>query len=163
MAKEVLDIMQKAVSDGVIPQPLQQESASQSAPTPQPVPQTASSHAAQTTSAAAAPPPPPLPSGGGPKPPPPPPANTGPKPPPPPAAAQTESRSAASTGGGGPSLFDQIKSGGVVLKKAQFSEVEKGTASTGNPLADTLLTAMSKYRADIDGNDKDNDEDDWSD
>jgi len=120
----------------------------------------------------------PVPSGGGPKPPPPPPANAGtagtaggPKPPPPPSNAGPKPPTppvvepAASTlppanggGGGGGSIFDQLKN--VKLKKAEINDGEKGAASTGNPLADTLLTAMSKYRVDIAG--KDDDGDDWS-
>jgi len=168
MAQEVFNIMNKAVSEGVIPgsqqgatngeaethvhvQPertVQTSNVSVSAPPPVP-------------SGGGPKPPPPPPSGGGPKPPPPP-ANAGPKPPTPPAPEQNASSLPPSNGGssgGGGSIFDQLKT--VQLKKANISDVEKGNASTGNPLADTLLTAMSKYRVDIAG--KDDDGDDWSD
>jgi hypothetical protein len=57
------------------------------------------------------------------------------------------------------SLLEQIHRG-TSLKPAQIKDVQTGSASTGNPLADTLLNAMSKYRVDIEGKDND-DADDW--
>jgi len=185
MAKEVFDIMTKAQSEGTIPseavaQATQPAASRTTAPAPPPMQTHVQTQPAATVASSSAPPPPPMPSG--PKPPPPP-VSSGPKPPPPPSVStHTETPAATTTtvsappppapssgggggggGGGGLSLFDQIKQGGHQLKKAQIAEVEKGTASTGNPLADTLISAMSKYRADIAGNDKAEDEDDWSD
>jgi len=64
------------------------------------------------------------------------------------------------TSGGAGGLLEQIQRG-TTLKPAQRTEVQKGTASTGNPLADTLLTAMSKYRVDIEGRDDEQGGDGW--
>jgi len=168
MAKDILTIMNDAAQAGNIPgtQHVQQttiststESTDSYVPSPPPAP----------TPAAHAPAPPPPPMAKGPTPPPPPPSGGGPKPPPAPMAPSSHAAAAppapsapVSGGGGGGSIFDQIRQGGIKLKKAEIAEVEKGTASTGNPLADTLINAMSKYRADITGNDKADDEDDWS-
>jgi len=162
MAQEVFDIMQKAVSEGVIPGSGDQSSNHQpeevnhhvapiptpaavhstpvvtpSNPTPVPVATTQQSHNAP------APPPPPV-------------QSSGPKPPPPPAPAAVSNNNKPA--GGGNTLLEQIQKG-TNLKSAQVKQVQAGTASTGNPLADTLLTAMSKYRVDIEG--KDDDADDW--
>eukprot|EP01124_Arcella_intermedia_P022895 TRINITY_DN3514_c0_g1_i1.p1 TRINITY_DN3514_c0_g1~~TRINITY_DN3514_c0_g1_i1.p1 ORF type:complete len:537 (-),score=119.35 TRINITY_DN3514_c0_g1_i1:82-1656(-) len=159
-----------------------------SAPMPPPAPQQSGGGAPPPPPpqqiSSSAPPPPPPPMAKGPAPPPPPPVGGGPKPPPPPpsgggggGAAAPSAHAAASPappppapsggggggGGGSGSLFDQIKAGGFKLKAAEIKEVEKGAASTGNPLADTLLNAMSKYRADIAGNDNVEDGDGWSD
>jgi Wiskott-Aldrich syndrome protein len=167
MAQEVFDIMKNAditninqtASEPATNNNYTPAATPQVAYTPQP-PQQESTHAAVA--------PPPVPSGGGPKPPPPPPSGGGPRPPPPPAtispkpptppAAETQSSLPPSNGGGSGSIFDQLKN--VKLKKAEVNEAERGAASTGNALADTLLTAMSKYRVDIAG--KDDDGDDWS-
>jgi hypothetical protein len=109
----------------------------------------------QSTSAPAPPPPPVQSAGGKPAPPPPAPAqSSGPKPPPPPGPTANKA-----SGGGNLSLLEQIHRG-TTLKPAQVKQVQAGTASTGNPLADTLLSAMSKYRVDIEGKDED-DADDW--
>jgi hypothetical protein len=169
MAQEVFDIMQKAVSEGVIPGSGDQEANDQEETPSTPAgvsssdhpvshhqPQPQQAHAVTTPAFTPAPPPPPVQSSG-PKPPPPPTQQpSGPKPPPPPGPT-----AAKSTTGGGLSLIEQIQRG-TNLKQAQVKQVQAGTASTGNPLADTLLSAMSKYRVDIEG--KDNDEtDDWGD
>jgi len=174
MAQEVMSIMQQAVKDGVLlggagsAEPAHQEETNNNHHV-EPVRHT------PVTQAATAPPPPPVSSGGGgggPKPPPPPAPPSvsagggGPKPPapPPPVAAGGGPKPPAppppvsSGGSGGPSLLEQIQRG-TSLKPAQIKDVQTGSASTGNPLADTLLNAMSKYRVDIEG--KDNDEDDW--
>jgi len=171
MAQEVMSIMQQAVKDGVL------LGGAGSAETGHHEEETNNNHVepvrhTPVTQAAAAPPPPPV-SGGGPKPPPPPAPPSvsagggGPKPPapPPPVVAgggpKPPAPPPAHSGGGsggGLSLLDQIHRG-TSLKPAQIKDVQTGSASTGNPLADTLLNAMSKYRVDIEG--KDNDEDDW--
>lgn len=174
MAKDILNIMHDAAQAGNIPgvstaAPAQTTISTSTAaeesfvPSPPPAPTPAASHA---------PAPPPPPAAKSPAPPPPPPSGGGPKPPPAPMAPSANAASApgpappapvsSGGGGGGGSIFDQIRQGGIKLKKAEIAEVEKGTASTGNPLADTLINAMSKYRADIAGNDKADDEDDWS-
>jgi hypothetical protein len=169
MAQEVLGIMQQAVKDGVWTgsagaepnndyeadnnHSAQRTAANPIVSTPQ------VTHQEQTRSTAA-PPPPPVQSGGsGPKPPPPPPmvSNSGPKPPAPPPPQQANSKPSA--GGGQMSLLEQIQKG-TSLKPAEIKDIQKGAASTGNPLADTLLNAMSKYRVDIEGKDND-DADDW--
>lgn len=171
MAQEVMSIMQQAVKDGVLSggagsnepayqeetnnnyvEPVRNTPVTQAAAPPPPVPGSAGG--------GPKPPPPPAPpsvgaGGGGPKPPAPPPpvaAGGGPKPPAPPPPTSSGG------GAGGPSLLEQIQRG-TSLKPAQIKDVQTGSASTGNPLADTLLNAMSKYRVDIEG--KDNDEDDW--
>jgi len=128
--------------------------ASHTVPTPQHVTATP---APPSPPAAKGPAPPPPPASGGPK-------TTGPPPatlhaPTPPTSVAPSAPTPVKSGG--TSLFDQIH-GGVKLKKTDIVEVEKGTGSTGNALADTLINAMSKYRADITGNDKAEDADDWS-
>jgi len=109
----------------------------------------------------------------GPKPSAPPPVNAGPKPsvPPPPAGAGAPPPKAggppppAGAGAGAPppkagGLLEQIQRG-AKLKPTQIQEFQAGKeASTGNTLADTLLSAMSKYRVDIVGKDNEAD-DDW--
>jgi hypothetical protein len=179
MAQEVLGIMQQAVKDGVLlgnagAEPISNHQNNESdnsnhhaaaqhhhtaAATPVvSTPQV--THQEQTRSTAAPPPPPPS-GGGGPKPPPPPPmvSGGGPKPPAPPPPVKDTAPSKAERGGGQMSLLEQIQRG-TSLKPAQIKDVQTGTASTGNPLADTLLNAMSKYRVDIEGKDND-DADDW--
>jgi len=175
MAQEVFDIMQKAVSEGVIPGSDQSTiqnhqhheevnhhvtPAAVSTPVTPAVVSTPAHHTEVTSTpviqqksvSAPAPPPPPAQSSG-PKPPAPPPAQpTGPKPPPPPGPTKP-------SGGGGVSLLEQIQRG-TTLKSAQVKDFQAGKASTGNPLADTLLNAMVKYRGDIEGKD-DYGEDDW--
>jgi hypothetical protein len=169
MAQEVFGIMQQAVKDGVLLNPEvinnhqnhQEENnhATQAVQSHTPVVSTPQVHHQEQSKTA--PPPPPMQSGGGggPKPPPPPPMQTGggPKPPAPPPAVSTPKPSGG--GGGQMSLLEQIHRG-TSLKHAQIKEVTAGGASTGNPLADTLLNAMSKYRVDIEGKDED-DADDW--
>jgi hypothetical protein len=167
MAQEVFDIMKNADISN-ISQTASEPAVTNNHTASVVTPQVSHQQAAYQESTQAASAPPPVPSGGGPKPPPPPPANAGgPKPPPPPAnagpkpptppAVETASSLPPSNGGGGGSMFDQLKN--VKLKKAEINEADKG-ASTGNALADTLLSAMSKYRVDIAG--KDDDGDDWS-
>jgi hypothetical protein len=170
MAQEVMSIMQQAVKDGVLSggagsnEPAYQEETNNNYVEPvrnTPVTQAAAPAPPVPGSAGGGPKPPPPPAppsvgagGGGPKPPAPPPvaAGGGPKPPAPPPPTSSGG------GAGGPSLLEQIQRG-TSLKPAQIKDVQTGSASTGNPLADTLLNAMSKYRVDIEG--KDNDEDDW--
>jgi len=168
MAQEVMSIMQQAVKDGVLlggggsGEHDQEETNNYVQPTVQatPVTQTAAPAPPPVSGGGPKPPPPPAPpsvgAGGGPKPPAPPPpvvaSGGGPKPPAPPPPA------ASGGAGGSLSLLEQIQRG-TSLKPAQIKDVQTGSASTGNPLADTLLNAMSKYRVDIEG--KDNDEDDW--
>jgi hypothetical protein len=177
MAQEVMSIMQQAVKDGALGgvlngtanEPVQNhhyEEPSYVQPAATPVVSTP-----HVTQQAAAPPPPPVnnASAGGPKPPPPPPAvSSGPKPPAPPPpvssgpkppAPPPPAASGGGSGGGQMSLLEQIQKG-TQLKRAEIKEVEKGTASTGNALADTLLNAMSKYRVDIEGKDEE-EQDDW--
>jgi len=177
MAQEVMSIMQQAVKDGVLlgasNEPVQNHheevnngnNSSYVQPAATPIQHVSTPHVTQQ---AASPVPPVVSSGGGPKPPPPPPAvatgskppapppvvATGPKPPAPPPAS-----SGGGSGGGQPSLLEQIQKG-TQLKRAEIKEVERGAASTGNALADTLLNAMSKYRVDIEGKD-DDEHDDW--
>jgi len=171
MAQEVLGIMQQAVKDGVLlgnagAEPNESDDNHHSAhhtPAATPIVSTPQvTHQEQTRSTAAPPPPPMASGGGGPKPPPPPPmaSGGGPKPPgPPPANHAATSKPSGGGGRGELSLLEQIHRG-TSLKPAQIKDVQTGTASTGNPLADTLLNAMSKYRVDIEGKDND-DADDW--
>jgi len=176
MAQEVLGIMQQAVKDGVLlgnagAEPINNHqnnetdnnthhhAAAQHTVAATPIVSTPQVTHQEQTRSTAAPPPPPMQSGGGggPKPPPPPPmvSGGGPKPPAPPPPANHGASSKPS----GASLLEQIQRG-TSLKPAQIKDVQTGTASTGNPLADTLLNAMSKYRVDIEGKDND-DADDW--
>jgi hypothetical protein len=174
MAAEVFDLMKKAQSEGLFPSTADQGAQSNhhqeanhhvstpattpvspvavSTPTNHQQPQTSSTITPSTASAPAPPPPAQI---SGPKPPPPPAQGTGPKPPPPPGPTV----GAGKPGGGGMSFLDQIHKG-TTLRTAQVKEIQAGTTSTGNPLADTLLVAMSKYRVDIEGKDHD-DADDW--
>jgi outer membrane biosynthesis protein TonB len=168
MAAEVFDLMKKAQDEGLLggtntdqAQSNHHQEANHHVSTPATTPVSpvavSNHHQPQTTTpstaSAPAPPPPPAQSTG-PKPPPVPEQVTGPKPPPPPGPSTGAGRSA-----GGMSLLEQIQKG-TTLKTAQVKEVQAGNTSTGNPLADTLLVAMKKYRVDIVGKDTD-DADDW--
>jgi len=165
MAQEVLGIMQQAIKDGVMPGQAETATPDNHQHQPEqayhPTPTVSSTPMSQPVVHSTTPaPPPPMVGGGGPKPPPPPPAvGGGPKPPapPPPSSGISNPKPSGGGGGGGTSLLEQIHRG-TTLKPAQIREVQTG-GSTGNPLADTLLNAMSKYRVDIEG--KDDDEDDW--